>query len=143
MADLTKFVNSALKQGESFDVYLNRFPKIGTGFMNTLNQLNADLKIDASVLGNKIQGDIAITMPDLSPSGTCTINLLGNTQQAPYRTQGNKLEIDVAGRTVTFYGGSKEWSWIDVSGVPGSIGIWPTSHVLRQEDEVDLAGALA
>jgi len=143
MADLTKFVNSALKQGETFDVYLNRFPKIGSGKANALVPLHANFTVDASVLGHPIKGDIDITMPDLSPSGTCTIGFLGGRQQAPYTTSGNKLEIKAQGRTITFYGGDKQWSWIDVSGIPGSVGIWPTSHALQEEDELDLAGVEA
>lgn len=143
MADLTKFVNPALNQGETFDVYLNRFPKIGAGKANALVPLHASFTVDASVLGHAIKGDIDIKMPDLSPSGTCLISFLGGQQQAPYTTQGNKLEIQAQGRTISFYGGDKQWSWIDVSGIPGSIGIWPTSHVLQDEDELDLAGVEA
>ncbi|MBQ1499127.1 MAG: hypothetical protein IIZ38_12500 [Sphingomonas sp.] len=143
MANLRNFVNPALNEGETFDVYLNRFPQIGSGKANALVPLFASFAIDASVLGHPIKGNIEIQMPDLSPSGTCLISFLGAQHKAPYTTGGGKLQIQAPGRTVTLYGGDKQWSWIDVSGVPGSIGIWPTSHVLRDEDEVDLAGAEA
>ena len=144
MADLTKFVNPALNQGETFDVYLNRFPKIGNGQANALTPLHANFDVDASVLGHAIKGAIDITMPDLSPSGTCQLSFLGGgAQSASYTTEGNKLAISAQGRTITLYGGDKQWSWIDVSGVPGSIGIWPTSHVLQDEDEADLASVEA
>ena len=133
MANLINFVNPALNEGETFDVYLNRFPKIGAGKANALMPLFASFAID----------NIEIQMPDLSPSGTCLISFLGAQHKAPYTTGGGKLQIQAPGRTVTLYGGDKQWSWIDVSGVPGSIGIWPTSHVLQDEDEVDLAGAEA
>ena len=141
MADITKFVNPALRQGETFDVYLNRFPKIGDGQANTLQPLHANLTIDASILGKSIKGTIDIVMPDLSPSGTCQISFLGAVQQGQYTTNGDKLEISAAGRTLSFYPGSKEWSWIDVSGVPGSIGVWPTSSALHDEAEQDLIQA--
>jgi hypothetical protein len=143
MADITKFVNAALDQGETFDVYLNRFPKIGSGRANTLEPLHANLTVDASILGHSIQGDIDIVMPDLSPSGTCQISFLGSAQQGSYTTNGGKLEISVSNRTLTFYAGDKEWSWIDVSGVPGSIGVWPTSKVLHDDAEQDLAATAA
>ena len=139
MADLTKFVNPALKQGENFDVYLNRFPKIGSGRANVLQPLHAALYVDASVLGNTIKGDIDIVMPDTSPSGTCKISFLGAARNATYTTNGNKLVIQVDGRTLTFYAGDKSWSWIDASGVPGSIGIWPTSKALHADAEADLS----
>lgn len=142
MADLTKFVNPALKQGETFDVYLNRFPKIGSGNVKTLIPLQADLYVDAKILGHEIKGDIVIRMTDLAPSGTCQISFLGSPMQdAPYTTSGNKLSVSALGRTVSLSGGDKQWSWIEVSGIPASIGIWPTSHVLQDEDELDLAGS--
>jgi len=142
MADLTKFVNPALKQGETYDVYLNRFPQIGSGNVKALQPLQADLYVDAKILGNAIKGDILIRMPDLAPSGTCKISFLGGPlQDAPYTSKDGKLSIKALGRTVSLSGGDKQWSWIEVSGIPASIGIWPTSHALQEEDEMDLAGA--
>lgn len=144
MADLTKFVNPALKQGETFDVYLNRFPKIGSGKANALSPLHADLYVDASVLGHAIKGDVNITMPDLAPSGTCRISFLGSApQDASYTTKDGKLSINALGKTISLSGGDKQWSWIEVSGTPASIGVWPTSHTLMEEDESDLAQAVA
>ena len=142
MADLTRFVNSALRQGNNIDVYLNRWPSIGNGRANVLETLHANLTVHVKILNIEINGDIDIVMPDTSPSGSCRVNFLGNVRDnCPYRTFDNKIEVRVADRTLTLYPGDKAWTWLDVSGVPGSIGIWPANMDFDEEGDASAAGA--
>jgi hypothetical protein len=145
MANLRNFMWSGSRDGMPLDIYLNRWPQIGNGVLHVAQPLRVVLEGKATVLGQEVSGTVDIRMPDESPNGTCTVILNGVTHaNSPYRTDGGYLKIQVAGRELSLSANDKQWTWIGVSGVPGSIGFWPASVAMPEDEaERELAGASA
>jgi hypothetical protein len=135
MANLRNFIWSGSHDGMPLDIYLNRTPQIGNGVMQVAQPLRVALEGEATVFGQRIKGTVEIRMPDESPSGTCTVVLNGVVHNnCAYRTDGSHLYIEVAGRTLTLTANDKQWSWIQVSGVPAWIGFWPSSAAMPADE---------
>lgn len=145
MANLRNFIWSGSHDGMALDIYLNRWPQIGDGVLQVAQPLRLALKGQATVLGQHVSGTVDIRMPDESPSGTCTVILNGvSNDGCAYRTDGGYLKIQVAGRELSLSANDKQWTWIGVSGVPGSIGFWPASVAMPEDEaERELATASA
>lgn len=126
MADLTKYVWSGIRSGMAVDLYLNRWPSIGSGTADVIEPLRAHVRGSGSVLGIKFNLDVEVRMPDLSSSGTCTVTIGGRSADCRYTTSGGKLIINHPDAQIVISDNDKYWTWISVnSPVAASVGVWP------------------
>lgn len=143
MANLRNFIWSGSHDGMPLDLYLNRFPSIGTGVLRQAQPLRLVVDGEVSVLGTTYRGSIDIRMPDEASAGQCTVVVNGQTRDGcAYHVEGDTLVIQVADRTVRLSAGDKQWTWIGVSGVPAYVGVWPASSSVALTD-ADFAAAPA
>jgi hypothetical protein len=139
MANLKSFVWCDAHSGMDVDVYLNRWPQVGGGRMNAVEELRLDVSLDIRFdfpWHFAWSGRIEVLMPDLSPRGTCRVRVHGGAEYAcAYRTANCALEINTPAGTVKLSAHDNKWSWFEIRGsLPFWLGLWPRDALLAEED---------
>lgn len=136
MADLKKFMWEGVQSGMAFDLYLNRWPKIGIGQFEIAEPLHVKINGNGNVLGTKFEFSIEVIMPDTSSHGTCKVILNGSTkQECAYNAVGGTLTINHPVTQIKIQDNDKMWTWLHINNqINGWIGAWPSGMNMAHED---------
>ena len=136
MADLKKYVWEGLTSGQAVDIYLNRWPKIGSGVIDIIENLHLKCTGSGGIFGFTIKGSIEIRMPDTSSNGVCKVSLNGGTEEScKYQVSDGKLQINHSKTQITMYDNDKKWSWVHINNpVSAWAGIWPAGMNTEDAD---------
>lgn len=141
MANLMRFIAPGSRANQRLDLYLNRWPHIGDATFLVVEPLRLEVEGKVKFLGQEYRGRIGIVMPDEAPAGTCTLVIDGASHRCPYRVVGNTLEINAPGRKITLQDNDRSWTWVEVTGLLGSIGLWPSGVAAADEAFFGAPGA--
>lgn len=136
MADLKKFMWEGARTGMALDLYLNRWPKVGSGNADIVESLHVKIHGEGSVLGIKFNISVEIIMPDTSESGTCTIILNGSDPvNCAYKVSGDTLIINHPTTQIKIKDNDKKWTWVNISNpISVWVGAWPRGMNMEHDD---------
>lgn len=136
MADLKKYMWEGVQKGMAFDLYLNRWPKIGDGQFEIAESLHVKIIGNGNLLGTKFEFSIEVIMPDTSLFGKCTVILNGSREVGcAFNVIEGTLIINHPIAQIKIQDNDKKWTWVHVNHpVIAWIGAWPSGIKMAHED---------